>query len=154
MKLIPLSQGQFAQVDDEDFEYLNQFKWYASKRGSTYYAIRTLNNTKASMHRVIMNASNPKILIDHKDHSGLNNQKTNLRESTTAQNSKNRIGSGNSKYLGVHLEKDSNKFVAQIRAEGKYKKIGRFILESDAAKAYNEAAIKYHGEFANLNIIN
>jgi len=83
MKLIKLTQGKFAQVDDEDFEELNKFKWYAHrpKKGNTFYAVRHTRKpsgrgkqTTLQMHRVIMGVHNETV-SDHRDGDGLNNQK-------------------------------------------------------------------------------
>lgn len=168
MKLIGLTQGKFAMVDDEDFERLNQFKWYAHKgpHNNTYYAIRNIktNNPKKrqkkiQMHRVVMNIVNTKLIIDHKDRNGLNCQKYNLRIATVSQNAMNKQANKNSssKYLGVSLKTDKRRntttWRAAVWANGKsvYEKC--FKTETEAAKAYNKIAKKYHGEFANLNNI-
>jgi len=166
MKEIGLIRGKVTQVDDEDFEYLNQFKWYAFKKAYTYYAVRYIygNNTQKAilMHRQIMNV--PKGLeTDHKDHNGLNNQKINLRICTHGENQRNRKSSinGTSKYLGVNKvickRKYKNKiylytyYTASITINGKPKNVNMTKTEIQAAKAYDKAAKKYHGEFANLN---
>jgi hypothetical protein len=159
MKLISLTRGLFAKVDDEDYDYLNQWKWSANynKNANTYYATRSiiLRNNKRTiilMHRLIMNAMSG-ILVDHQDHIGINNQKNNLRLSNYNQNNSNRKSSkkSSSKFLGVHWFKNSNKWCAKIQVNKKGIHIGYFHLEIDAAKAYNEMAIQYHGKFANIN---
>lgn len=165
MKEIKLSSSKygelFAQVDDEDFEYLNQFKWFPHNRGTLkkpfLYAIKgkRINGKQImiSMHRVIMNVDSVGILIDHRDHNTLNNQKYNLRKATKTQNQTNRTSmiGGTSEYLGVSLRKDTNKWTARIQTKNKYKSLGCFYSEKEAAYAYNEAAKIVHGEFANLN---
>ncbi len=165
MKLIPLTQGQFAQVDDEDYDYLMQFKWYARKGKNTYYVVRNSERDldykqhTLFMHRIILNVTDPNVKIDHKDRNGLNCQKGNIRTATSSQNGANRTPYGKSKYLGVYLvhpnAKNRRKTIA-YRIEIKHidKKIQKqFKTEEQAALAYNELALKYHGEFANLNII-
>ena len=159
MKEIQLTQGKVALVDDEDYEYLMQWKWFANKKGSTFYAVRSLhsNNVRKTifMHRLITNNINTKMQTDHLNGNGLDNRKINLRICTTSQNSMNRGLQINNTtgFKGVNYDKFSNKFRAQIRVNNIYKNLGYYIDPKDAARAYNAAAQKYHGEFANLNKI-
>tara|TARA_R110000868_G_scaffold146432_1_gene367237 strand:- start:666 stop:1151 length:486 start_codon:yes stop_codon:yes gene_type:complete len=159
MKEIQLTQGKVALVDDEDYDYLMQWKWFANKKGSTFYAVRSLhsNNVRKTifMHRLITNNINTKMQTDHLNGNGLDNRKINLRICTTSQNSMNRGLQINNTtgFKGVNYDKFSNKFRAQIRVNNIYKNLGYYIDPKDAARAYNEAAIKLHGEFANLNKI-
>lgn len=155
MKLIPLTQRLFAQVDDWNYEWLNQWKWYAQKDKKTFYAARGIWDNghikTIRMHREILNTPD-NVLVDHKDHNGLNNQEFNIRNVTHSQNQMNKIGRGTSRYLGVTYQ--HGKYIkAKIRVDGKLIHLGTFLNDELAALAYNEAAIKYHGEFANLNII-
>jgi len=93
-------------------------------------------------------------VIDHINGNGLDNRKANLRQSTYAQNSWNRGKArvkSSSKYKGVCQHKKDRKWQAQISAVGKRIYLGRFKNQKEAAKAYDKAAKKYHGEFANLN---
>jgi len=78
MKEIKLTQGQVALVDDDDYEYLNQRKWYLMKNKRNKYAITIMNNKTTLMHRLIIKENTIED-IDHIDKNGLNNQKTNLR---------------------------------------------------------------------------
>ncbi len=160
MKLIPLTQGQFAQVDDEDFEYLNQFKWFAHKNRYKFYAMRKVKKgtgkwAPMSMHRILLGLIDPKIYADHKDRNGLNNQRYNLREANGSQNNANKESRKNSssKYLGVKWYKKHEKWTSAIKLNYKTYHLGYFDLEEMAALAYNTKAVELHGEFANLNII-
>jgi hypothetical protein len=158
MKLIPLTQGMSAKVDDEDFDRINKLKWYVQKRPNSYYAKREVminGVTKVFMlHNFIMN---PPIglLVDHRDFDGLNCQKSNLRICTRSQNNAYRHASksGTSKYLGVSIRDGWNKkrIVAAIRKNKKTISLGDFKTEKEAALAYNNAALIHHGEYANLN---
>ena len=157
MKQIKLTQGQFALIDDDDFELVSQFKWYALKPKKIFYALMcaVVNGKRIDMrmHRLIMNAKKGQI-IDHKDRNGLNNQKNNLRFCTHTENSRNSISNkGLSKYKGVSWAKAAKKWRAGIKVNNRGIYLGYYTNENEAAKAYNEAAIKYHGEFARLNII-
>ena len=165
MKEIKLTKGKVALVDDEDFEYLNQWKWYCQenryKHDTLYYAVRskTINKHRCliMMHRVIMETSN-ELEVDHIDHNGLNNQKSNLRNCTHSQNHMNKVSKGKSRYLGVcfyiqkrKLRGDRLLIRANIVINKKFISLGYFKTEKAAARAYDRCAKKYHGEYANLN---
>jgi hypothetical protein len=160
MKTIELTQGKVAIVDDEDYEYLNQWKWYAHSVCGHYYAIRNLsvsertlrNGYQVKMHREIIGTEFE--VIDHIDRDGLNNQRCNLRpcsKSQNAINSKKRVDGSTSKHKGVYFTK--NGWAARINVMGVQKWGGRHKKEIDAARKYNEMAIKYFGAFARLNEI-
>ena len=160
-KEIQLTQGKVAIVDDEDFDYLNQWKWSLRPTGNGIsYAIRGFKKHEKSkiksisMHRQIMNPDKGYV-IDHIDGNTLNNQKINLRICTQSQNCGNqKIPINNTTgFKGVQFNKIQNRYYAQITVNKKNIYLGSFIDPIDAAKAYNEAAIKYKGEFANLNKI-
>ena len=139
-------------VDDEDYYFLNQYKWNLAK---PCYARTTLYNGNKKtiyMHSFIMNTPGG-MLTDHIDGNGLNNQKNNLRIVTKSQNNMNsKKGAGfTSKYKGVNWDKDCKKWRAHITLNKKKKHLGVFINEEEAAIAYNEAAKKLFKEYANLN---
>lgn len=149
MKEIKLSKGYAALVDDEDFEYLNQWKWYVYIDRSYKYAIRRDRNTgkRIKMHRIILNAPD-NMLVDHIDHNGLNNQKTNIRLCTNSQNQWNMKGRRNG-FKGVSIDK--YRFRSSIKYQGKTIHLGNFKTEIEAAIAYDKKAKELFGEFAYLN---
>jgi hypothetical protein len=110
MKEIKLSRGKVALVDDEDFDYLNQWKWTAHKKKLTYYAVKYGNMKNGiqqhkRMHRIIMKTPDD-MFVDHIDHNGLNNQKANLRNCYKWQNQRNSKGyAKNHKYKGYTIDK-------------------------------------------------
>jgi len=156
MRKIKLTQGKVALVDNNMFDCLNKHKWHAYCHHRHWYAIRSIRKangkqTTQSMHRIIINI--PKGLqIDHQNHNGLDNRKSNLRICTNAQNQYNqKLRQGSSKYKGVYLDKQREKWKAQIQLNNKQIHIGRFLDEIDAAKAYDKKAIELFGKFACLN---
>ena len=97
MKLIPLTKGLFAKVDDEDFEYLNQWKWtatFGSHNGDKVYARRNGKKSEGPlwrktirMHRQLLGVvGNATVVVDHLDSDGLNNQRSNLEATTVSEN--------------------------------------------------------------------
>jgi hypothetical protein len=156
MKEIKLTQGKFAIVDNEDYEYLNQFKWYAYKHRNTFYA----KYKSIRMHRLILNIPQG-LYVDHINHNGLDNRKENLRICTNQQNLHNSLKSYNNKsgFKGVfpliikHKSKIYYYWRVEISCNNKKYYLGTYKTKEIAALAYNEAAIKFHGEFACLNII-
>jgi len=151
MKSIPLSQGLFAIVDDDDYERLSQFKWHASKEGDTWYAARKNPGGVPStikMHREILGSA-VNVIVDHRDLNGLNNVRTNLRECTKSDNMCNRGANRNntSGFKGVCWDKQTSKWLAQITKDGKRKCLGRFASAEAAHRAYCVAAEALHGEF-------
>jgi len=152
VRYIPLTQGKFAIVDAEDYDWLSQYKWCAAKDRKTYYAQRCKNGKIVRMHREIMRAPKGEI-CDHRNHNGLNNRKSNLRLCTNAQNQYNKRPKNgcSSRYKGVVLRKDCKRWRAKIGFEGKRIHLGYFDDEMAAAMAYDDKAIELFGEFAWLN---
>ena len=149
---IALTRGKFAIVDAEDYYQLSKFNWYAKPDGKTIYAGRTDDRKAIIMHRVIMGAPDH-LSVDHIDHNGLNNRRSNLRLCTKAQNSRNVFSykGSTSKYKGVCWYKKGGKWSAKIKLNNKTYHLGHFEDEIAAAKAYDKKAVELHGEFACLN---
>jgi len=159
MKLIPLTQGKFAMVDDSDYDYLIQWKWgFNGRKDGSGYAIRSVNYHRPDgkrrvkriyMHRII-NSTPIGMLTDHRDGDGLNNQRYNLRDATNGQNTQNSKFK-KMEFKGVSFCNVHKGWIARICTNGKRKYLGVFKDKYDAALAYNFHAEKMHGEFAVFN---
>jgi hypothetical protein len=163
-RLIPLTQGEYAKVDPEDYEWLMQYNWTAIRKENSWYATRSMSvlgkSVQCYMHRMIMFYSNPnfeirntKQFVDHKNHDGRDNRKANLRIATAKQNCWNRnVRRGSSsKYIGVSWLESRSKWQVTAYIGGKSRFIGYFEDEETAARAYDAAVLGERGEFAVLN---
>lgn len=153
MKKIPLTRGLFTLVDDEDYEWLNQWKWYAQKVQQGFYAARQVNQRTICLHREIFGLKfNDGLIIDHINRNRLDNRRFNLRICTPQENSLNRTPRlTTSKYNGVSWDKTAKKWRAQITINRKTQNLGRFKQENVAALTYDMVAIRHFGDFAQLN---
>jgi len=155
MKLIDLGNNKFTKVDDEDYERLKKYKWYYQ---NTYVYRINKKKEMVLMHREIMGLSKGDGLeVDHintdDEDNKLNNQKENLRICTRTENGKNRKRNKNntSGYKGVYWDKSVTKWTTIICNNGKLIYLGLFENIIDAAKVYDEWAIKLYGEYAKTN---
>lgn len=153
-KLIPLTKGKVAVVDEADYAALSQYKWSARKDGNRYYAERNSHlgdgtRIHVQMHQEILGEK----YTDHINGDGLDCRRENLRPATHSQNRYNRGAQSNntSGYKGVIWDKKRLKWQANIQASGKRFFRGYFGTAEDAARAYDEMALVLHGEFAKLN---
>ncbi|HEU4344816.1 MAG TPA: HNH endonuclease [Candidatus Binatia bacterium] len=153
MKTILLTRGKVAVVDDEDYERVSAFKWFAmsSQRGP-WYARRDVKRRAVLLHRVIMNAPEG-VEVDHINGDGLDCRKTNLRLATRSQNQHNKTKYKRNKsgFKGVCWHRASDRWLAQIRVDAKNIYLGVFATPEEAARAYDVAAQKHHGEFCRVN---
>jgi hypothetical protein len=148
------AKHRYAIVDPQDYEKLAGLNWLLNEYSNlSRYAVKMEGNNIVRMHRIIMNAPAGTI-VDHRDRNGLNNTRKNLRFATRTQNNCNvrrKTETKTSKYKGVSFVPKTQKWRAQIKYNGISKHLGYFENEEDAARAYDEAAKEYHGEFAVLN---
>lgn len=155
MKEIPISGKLVTLVDDQDYDWLNQWKWYAGGSPARIYVARQEKGSLKTirMHRLILGATGRHVLVDHKNGNTLDNRRENLRLCTTGENIQNQKAHANSftGVKGVCLFR--KKFRAEIQFDKNRVYLGAFEDIKDALLAYNEAALKYHGEFAKLNPI-
>lgn len=157
MKEIRLSTGQVTIVDDYVFDWAVWFNWRLGEavRGVSYAITQVRHNgrnVKLYLHKLIL-APRQGLHVDHINRNPLDNRVSNLRLATYSQNMANRgaFRGCSSQYKGVRFHRRENKWEARIQANKKPIWLGNFESEIDAALAYNEAAQKYHGEFAVLN---
>lgn len=145
----------FVEIDEEDYELVSQYSWWICKPkyGKAYaqaYSHRAEGRKYyVYMHCLIMGQKG----IDHIDGNGLNNQKSNLRFATNAQNQANikkRPGCS-SKYKGVSWNTARSVWIAEINNKGRHIHLGTFTDEEEAARTYDKAARELQGEFAQLN---
>lgn len=149
-KKIPLADGHFAIIDDEDFELVSQFKWHImpSGGGSHIYAA-----ARIKMHRIIAKPP-PGYLVDHINGDTLDNRRSNLRICTNSQNQQNTHSrGGSSKYKGVSLQKRSGKWKAGFQYNGKKYHCGLWDTEEEAARAVDAKRLEVCGEFVVLNLV-
>jgi hypothetical protein len=157
MKTIQLPHGKVTLVDDDDYEHLNRFRWHFGSG----YAVKWLTTDKnkgrsIAMHNYIIDVP-PGLWVDHANGDRLDNRKENLRLATPQQNARNRSKTSRKKssvYRGVSWNKTRTsykKWNARINAGHGNINLGYFAEESEAAKAYDEAARRYFGEFAKVN---
>jgi len=162
MKTITLSRGKVAVVDDEDYDYLMQWKWCASfdfrGGGKIVIAVRHpkasegFNNLETIyMHRQILSARKGTV-VDHINHDTLDNRRSNLRECSDGENKCNRLRQKNiSGFKGVSPGDKAGTWYVRIAKNKKQFCLGTFTNIVDAARKYDEAAKELHGEFALLN---
>ena len=157
MKVIKLNRGFSTLVDDEDFEFLSQWKWHAGATpDGNWYACRTVRSegrtTFIWMHKVLC-PGDPTRKVDHKNRDSLDNRKKNLRIATNSQNGANASKSKNntSGFKGVTWCKASKKWQAQIMVNRKHIYLGLFEDKREAAAEYDRKAKELFGEFAATN---
>lgn len=152
MKVIELTKGQVAIVDDEDFTELAQYRWQCTVTG---YARRRKPGVKPTwvfMHREIVKPPTG-CEVDHKNQNKLDNRRSNLRVVTRQQNVWNRPVQPRNKTgaKGVYFSKKIQKYYSRIRENGGYRYLGVFETVKAAKSAYDTEAKRIHGEFACLN---
>lgn len=140
-----------ALIDLDDVDKVKNIKWHRSDlQRSTYYCISN-NSEWRRIHRLIMGVTDKDIVVDHINHNGLDNRKSNLRICTSGQNTCNCLTSKNNKsgHKGVYWSKERKKWCAQISINNKTKGLGRYDTIEEATEAREKAAKEYYGEFAN-----
>ena len=156
---IPLTKGYVAIVSPEDFEAVNQFRWFMGSKTNPYAhrCLRT-NATKSgrttqAMHLFIaerMGIADAEC-IDHSNRDRLDNRRSNLRRATRSSNGANQAPRRDRVFKGITFSRLVKKWRAQIRVEGDMYQLGCFTCPIAAANAYDAAALQCHGEYAYTN---
>jgi hypothetical protein len=144
-------------IDECDVVFYDSHKWYVAQKGGVtkrLYVLRLddLTGLPRYLHRDLLNAR-PNQTIDHKNHNCLDNTRSNLRFCNQSTNGANRLKQSgtSSKFKGVYRHKQTGKWQARLQVNKQRIFLGNFDSETDAAQAYNQAAICYFGEYAYLN---
>jgi len=153
---IPLTQGQYAIVDAEDYERVSRYKWCLSRSGNRLYAQRRCRGKTIRMHQFILNPLRG-MVVDHIDGNGLNNRRGNLRICTRLQNAWNhkrrKPPGASSQYVGVYRYKDRpDKWYVKVQCGGDVTNLGPFDSEIEAARARDYRAVEMHGPYVHLNL--
>jgi hypothetical protein len=136
-------------IDTTDYSTVKEYRWCAHRSRHTFYAVAYVNGKTKELHSLLLFVER----VDHIDRNGLNNRRNNLRPSNSAQNTANsqkRQNKITSTFRGVRKTK-ARHFEARIKIRGRHISLGTFASEEKAARAYDDAAKKYFGEFAYLN---
>jgi hypothetical protein len=152
---VPLTKGKVALVDDEDFAWIRNYKWYYGSGGYPCRGVDLGNNNVviALMHRLIMRAREG-VKVDHINGDTCDNRRENLRIANDSQNQANRRKGRkptSSRFKGVHKRSVGKPWGARIQVRGEKINLGCYTTEEDAARAYNAAALEAFGDYAHLN---
>lgn len=154
-RMIPLTKGYFAKVDECDYDRLMRINWHY-RQGYASWTNRTDPSAQKAtgMHRYIMNTPEG-MHTDHINGDRLDNRRANLRICTQGENNRNmnRDSRGTSRFTGVYFDKRIGKWRAAVRANGKRHHLGCFCSEVEAVKVRDAAARRLHGEYARTNQI-
>lgn len=153
MKTINLSQGKETIVDDSDYDLVMKYKWHFKKAFFSGYATGWVGNGKMRLHSYLMK---PPLgyVVDHINGDPLDNRRENLRIVKPIENNRNRRMNENNTtgFRGVYWYTRYSKWVARINVSGKKLHLGYFTDKIEAANAYDQAALKYYGDFAHVNL--
>lgn len=158
IKIESSKHGSFiALVDDADRDLVSQYKWSIAftNKGRSPYVCTAIRGVKRPwitlrLHRLIMDARDPKLLVDHINHDTLDNRRSNLRVCSHSENNQNStIRKKNKAGLkGTYFHPKTGKFGAQIQVRKSKIFLGLYPTAIEAHEAYRQASIKHHGDFA------
>lgn len=152
MRAIPLTQGKYALVDDEDYERVSQFKWTAKEatQGCTWYAYRRARGRSIHLHRFILDAP-ANLHVDHKNHDGLDCRKNNMRLATPLQSTWNRRQRSDSRMQFKGVVRMKGKYTPKVYVGEHQVYFGTYNNQEDAARVYDAVVTRLRGEFAHTN---
>lgn len=160
LAIIPLKSrtypGHHAIIDSRDADRVLRYHWILRKSDRTFYAFARVSRdgkiARLHLHKLVYGARDD-VLVDHENGDGLDCRRSNLRQATQLQNSRNRKNTPTerSPYKGVHLPKGMKRWQAYIYIEYKRTHLGYFDTAEEAAHAYDDAARRHFGEFARPN---
>ena len=162
MRLLRLHGGGVAAVDDEDFEAVSQYRWRlyqpsAARTRTSRYAVACIGRRNVYLHLWLWKRwGRHKVpVVEHENTDGLDCTRDNLRNATVEQNNRNRglMRSNTTGLKGVTWHIRHQKWHAKISVSKRRLHLGYFKNPQEAARAYNEAALLHHGEFAVLNVV-
>lgn len=154
---IPLTRGKVALVDDEDAPTVLALRWFAlpTNHPDVWYAGRNERRPDGKMRLVYLHTfllhSGDGLTVDHRNGDGLDNQRQNLRECRHGQNMRNRRRHRNNTSGFKGVVRQGRGWGAKIMCERRDYWLGSFGTAEEAARAYDEAARRLHGEFARTN---
>jgi hypothetical protein len=147
--------GRVALIDDDDLPLIEQYRWFVWEvptKGYGPYPVAHIGSGRSAPTMLMHQLLTGHRLTDHENHDGLDNRRANLRPATRRQNLHNQrpVRGGTSQYKGV--SRRGNRWRARIKVNGQEIALGYFSAETDAARAYDTAAVEHFGEFACLNL--
>ncbi|MDO5300275.1 MAG: HNH endonuclease [Clostridia bacterium] len=137
-------------IDYADYPAVRTHRWWVDK-GSGYF-VTSKDGRLVYLHRMLMPCPEG-LVCDHINRNKLDNRRSNLRYATPQENSRNRGMSrkNTSGFIGVSWHIRNERYVAQIKVDGRTRNLGQFRTAEEAARARDKAALFFFGEFANLN---
>lgn len=162
VKELPLQNGMVALVDDEDFERCSQYTWTLGTRSDKqgYYVMTRIDRKEVTLSRFILEIKESEEVVNFIDGDALNNIRENIRviEKKIAIRRKRGAANSSSKYKGVHWNKRQKIWIATLTVtledgKRKFKHLGSFHNEDEAAQNYNRAALEWYGEDCFQNVI-
>lgn len=153
MPIVQLVDGTLVQVDEEDVDLIQVYRWRAYNTNGKSYVMRSIRGGVVYLHRQLLGLQRgDRLRVDHRNGDTLDNRRDNLRFATAAQNSANsqRYANNTTGAKGVSLFKRTGRFRAEITSHGKYHHLGYFETIEQAKAAYEAAASQLNGEFARV----